>query len=151
MLLSLPFLKRSMGDCHDPCSGSHGSGSHGSLTFGLDGRLRHADCKSGRQPITAPGAGLQPHSYVALGLEGGQQVAFEQQHALAAGAADVLTQPIPESEGGGISLWYPHTGSHLELCSLRRAPPQRQSAGHPGNRRERNPSNRGNVIRLLHP
>lgn len=32
---------------------------------------------SGKQPITMMGAGLQAHSYVALGLEGGQRVAIE--------------------------------------------------------------------------
>lgn len=58
---------------------------------------------SGKQPITTMGAGLRAHSGVALGLAGDQQVAFECQQALAAGAVDVLTHRSWESTGGGIS------------------------------------------------
>lgn len=84
-------------------------GSHGYLSFGLDGRLRHAeDCMSGKQPTTMMGAGLRAHKDVGLGLEGGQQVALECQQALAAGAVDVLTHHSWESTGGALSLLPAH-------------------------------------------
>lgn len=74
------------------------------------------------------GAGLRAHSGVALGLAGDQQVAFECQQALAAGAVDVLTHRSWKSTGGGISLWYLHTASQLKLCSQPWVPRQRQRA-----------------------
>lgn len=95
-----------------------------------------------------PGAGLQGHSYVALGLEGSQRVAFEQQHAPAVGVLDVLSQHILEKP----------RKRHLSLVPARRITsgtlqpdPGTSPVAvpiNPGNTRECNHSNWGC---LLHP
>lgn len=95
---------------------------------------------SGKQPMTMLGAGLQAQNYVALGLEGSQRVAFVQQCVPAAGAVDVLTRHILESEGEGISgtcmqdhIWkFAACPGHL---ARNRVPVN------PGNTRKRNHSN----------
>lgn len=85
------------------------------------------------------GAGLRAHSDVALGQEGGQQVAFECQPALVAVAVDVLTHHSWESAGGGISPWYLHTASQLKFCSQPWVPRQRQRANKRQNYKEAPP------------